>query len=387
MKHIRGNNAWVLLLLMAMLLIVSCEKMILGPQESIPPKTTIQSSKLAGILDSFRIALDLPAIAGAIVTDTGVIEARAVGCRRYLGPANVTVNDQFHLGSNTKAITAVLIGILIDQKLLDWTTTLPEIFPEYAASMRSEYEKVTVLDLLSHSSGFMRDPIISWDAESPYEKRVKMVSWALGQPPAIERGKFLYSNLGYAMLGAIAEKLTNRPYEEILIEKVLQPLGINSAGFGAMGNPGLEDQPLQHTDGRSPIEPTAEADLDPVYSPAGRLHMNILDWAKYIRWVLAAEAGHQSLVSAKTANILTTPLLMGDGGVYYACGWNVYNTDWAGGKTISHNGTNGYNYSVAALAPNKHFAVIAATNVGPGKRANPIDPVAWRLIQLYLNKR
>lgn len=387
MKRISRNNACVLLLLMAMLLIVSCEKMILGPQESIPPRSVMQSSKLATILDSFRVVLDLPALAGAIVTDTGIVDAQAVGSRRYLGPVNVTVNDQFHLGSNTKAITAVLIGILIDQKLLDWTITLPEVFPEYAASMRSEYKNVTVLDLLSHSSGFMRDPIISWDGQSACDKRGKMVTWALVQPPATERGKFLYSNLGYCILGAIAEKVTNRPYEEILIEKVMQPLGIHSAGFGAMGNPGLEDQPLQHTDGRSPIEPTTDADLDPVYSPAGRLHMNILDWAKYIRWVLAAEEGHQSLVSAKTARILTTPQLMGDGGVYYACGWNVYNTDWAGGKTISHNGSNGYNCSMAALAPNKHFAVIATSNVGPGKRVNPIDPVALRLIQFYLYKR
>jgi hypothetical protein len=149
----------------------------------------------------------------------------------------------------------------------------------------------------------------------------------------------------------------------------------------------LEDQPLQHTNGRAPIEPTKDSDLGPIYSPSGRLHMSIIDWAKYIQWVLMAEAGHQTLVSQQTAVKLTSSIVLGDGGTYYGCGWIIYNSDWGGGRTIGHNGSNGYNYSDAAIAPIKHFAVIAATNMGPGDLANPTDPVVVRLIQLYFNKR
>lgn len=386
MKHSFRTPTLLLLLTFVISLLISCEKMIFEPNENKPPLPTIRASTLATILDSLRYKLDLPALAGAIVTDTSIIDAQAVGCRRYGGTANITNNDQFHLGSNTKAITAVLIGKLIDEGLLDWTTTLPELYPEYANTMRPEYKNVTILNLLSHSSGFRRvSP--NFTIGTPRDQRAEMVRWALNEPPAMTRGSYLYSNLGYNTLGAIAEKLANRQFEELLIGKVLQPLGITTAGFGPMGTPGLEDQPLQHTNGRAPIEPSKDSDLSPIYSPSGRLHMSIGDWAKYIQWVLAAEAGHQTLVSKQTALQLTSSIVSSDGGTYYACGWSIYNSDWAGGRVIGHNGCNGYNYSDAALAPIKHFAVITATNMGPGDMVNPLDPVVVRLINFHLNKR
>jgi CubicO group peptidase (beta-lactamase class C family) len=374
-------------LLTVLFTLVSCESLLIPTESDSPPLPTSHESKLATVLDSLRYALDLPALAGAIVTDYEIVEAQAVGCRKYGGKANVTAQDQFHLGSNTKAITGALIGKLVDEDLLNWKTTLPEIFPEYANSMNSAYTNVTILELLSHSSGMQRDPALFLDAPTPRELRAEMVRRALQQPPAATRGTYLYSNLGYNLLGAIAEKLTNRTYEDLLIEKILQPLGITSAGFGPMGTPGALDQPLQHTNGRAPIEPLASNDLPSDYNPSGRLHMSIGDWAKFIRWVLAAEAGHQTLLKAETAAVLTSSIVPDGNQGFYACGWGIYESDWAGGKTIAHNGSNGYNYSVAALAPLKHFAVIAATNMGPGDLVNPIDPVAWRLIQLYTNKK
>ena len=377
---------YALVALSSMIVLMSCEKTIMKPEGNKPPLPTKHTSKLATILDSLRYELDLPALAGAIVTDTSIIDAQAVGCRRYGGAANITNNDQFDLGSNTKAITAVLIGKLIDEGLLNWTTTLPEVFPEYANTMRPEYKEVTILNLLSHSSGFMRDSP-DFPTGTPREQRAAMVQWTLNRPPVTTRGNYLYSNLGYNTLGAIAEKLTNIQFEELLVVKVLKPLGITTAGFGPRGTPGLEDQPLQHTNGRAPIEPTPDSNLGFIYSPSGKLHMSIVDWAKYIQWVLAAEAGHQTLVSKQTAVQLTSSIVSCDGGTYYACGWMIYNSDWAGGRAIGHNGSNGYNYSDAALAPIKHFAVIAATNMGPGDMANPLDPVAVRLIMLHSTNR
>lgn len=198
------------------------------------------------------------------------------------------------LGSNTKATTAVLLAVLVDEGRVSWTTALPAIFPEYANTMRPEYRDVTVRDLLSHSSGLMRDATRKFKTGTPRDQRAELVAWALAQSPAKPRGQYLYSNIGYGIAGAIAEKLAGRSYEELLIERVLQPLGITTAGFGPAGTLGLEDQPLQHTNSHSPIEPTPDADNPPIFSPSGRLHMSIGDWARFVQWVLAAEAGHQT---------------------------------------------------------------------------------------------
>jgi hypothetical protein len=112
--------------------------------------------------------------------------------------------------------------------------------------------------------------------------------------------------------------------------------------------------------------------------------MSVGDWAKYAKWVLAAEAGHQTLLKPETARTLTTPVVPMGGGGSYALGWVVYNSSWVGGKLLWHNGSNTMNYSEAELAPDRRFGVLVATNQGSGSQADPLSPAVDRLINFYL---
>jgi len=365
--------------------VFSCRDAILGPDESVPLPAQ-HNSRFATILDSLRYTLDLPALAGAIMTDTGIVEAAAVGARRYGGPANVTVNDQFHLGSCGKSFTAVLLGVLVDEGRVQWTTTLPQIFPEYAGTMRPEYRDVSLLNILSHSAGFVRDPDFKLQSNTPKDQRAEVVAWALLQPPVVQRGQPLYSNLGFVIAGAITEKLTGRAYEDLLMEKVIRPLGLTTAGFGTMGREGLEDQPLQHSPNHAPIIATPDAHLLNIENSAGGLYMSIGDWAKYCQWVLACEAGRPSLLRAQTARTITKPVVVMDSrGGGNALGWGVEYWDEVGGRLLGHTGSNGFNYSEVLLMPDRRYGVIVMTNQGAGTVSNPIWPVVNRSIQLYLN--
>jgi CubicO group peptidase (beta-lactamase class C family) len=363
-----------------------CKSVVSTDAKQQPPPT-VHDSPFATLLDSLRLAYNLPALAGAIVSDTGAIDAQAVGCRRYGGPANVTINDQFHLGSDTKAITAVLIGLLVDDGLLNWDSTLPSLFPEYAGTMRTEYRSVTVRDILSHSAGFMANPALGLTKTTLTEQRQEVVAWTLAQTPVNAKGKYYYSNTGYIIAGAIADKLTGRPYEDNLFERVLRPLGITTAGFGPMGTAGLDDQPLQHTSHYVPLEPGENADNPPIYNSAGRLHMSIGDWGRYISWVLACEAGHYTLMRAETARLLTTGVVSTSAEGSYAFGWAVLDRPWANGRALTHSGSNTLNFAVAWLAPNLRFAVIAATNVCADKTPSSMDAIVGRLIDYHLNGR
>lgn len=60
-------------------------------------------------------------------------------------------------------------------------------------------------------------------------------------------------------------------------------------------------------------------------------------------------------------------------GVYYGCGWSIFDRDWANGRALTHSGRNTMNYAIAWLASNKDFAVIAATNQGSGNTFTIID--------------
>jgi CubicO group peptidase (beta-lactamase class C family) len=124
MEHFIRIRPHLLLSVFVLFVLTSCEKIMMKPEGNKPLLPITHSPELDTIPDSMRYAMDLPALTGAIITDTSIIDAQAVGCRQYGGALNITNNDQFNLGSNTRAITAVLIGILIDEGLLDWTTTL-----------------------------------------------------------------------------------------------------------------------------------------------------------------------------------------------------------------------------------------------------------------------
>lgn len=374
----------VLALIITAVLFISCDKLILGPNEGRLPPPTIHASRFETVLDSLRYALDLPSLAGAIMTDTGIVEAAAVGCRRYGGAMNVTVDDRFHLGSCGKSFTAVLIGLLVDEGKLNWTTTLPKIFTEYSETMRPEYRDVTIRDLLSHGAGFIRDPELTLHAPTARERRAEVVAWALMQPPAVQRGTELYSNLGFIIAGAVAEKLADSSYEDLITKRIVQPLGLTTAAFGTMGTEGLEDQPLQHTSNHAPLEATTDAHLQDVYDPAGGLYMSVRDWARYCRWVLACENGRATLLRRETAQIITTVAVPAPGSGGSALGWGVQYSDWAGGRALVHTGSNGFNYSEVALCPVRRYGVVVMTNEGAGPAENPIDVAAGRLIHYHL---
>jgi CubicO group peptidase (beta-lactamase class C family) len=372
-----------LMLLPAILFFSSCESILLDDDANTPPKPIVHQSEMANILDSLRYAQDYPALAAAIVTDEGTIDAQAVGCRRYGGGLNIQLTDKFQIGSCGKVFTSVLMGTLVDDGLVTWNTTLSEIFPEYAAGMRNEYRDVTVKQILSHSAGFVRDPDLSYHSSDPKEMRKELLPYAFSLAPGQQKGKYLYSNLGYIIAGAIIEKLTGSSYEELMHERVLIPLDMTTAVFGPVGTEGKEDQPLQHTPAHAPVFPSPDAQLIPAYNPAGGLSMSVEDWAKFIQWTLIVEAGgQQNLLKPGTAKMITTPVVQEVPGVYYAFGWGVVAGDEVG-KTLQHSGSNGFNYSTAWLASERHYGIIIMTNQGAVGSEWPVEPVFRSLYSYY----
>ena len=94
----------------------------------------------------------VPAIA-ALVRAGGRDTAAAVGVRAVGEPAPVTVDDRWHIGSDTKAFTATLIARLVEEGVLRFDETLEEALPEAAPGMHPGYRGVTILQLLSHTGG------------------------------------------------------------------------------------------------------------------------------------------------------------------------------------------------------------------------------------------
>jgi CubicO group peptidase (beta-lactamase class C family) len=352
-------------------------------------RSSAQQRELTRILDSVRVANDLPALGAAIVTADSVLALDVAGVRRVGDTTSATKADLFHIGSDTKAMTAGLLGLLVDRGRLTWTSTVAELFPDLAADMRPEYRTLQVRELLSHQSGLVPNPTIQFRDGTPRAQRAAFLKWVFAQPPATTRGKYAYANSNYIVAGAIAERLLGGEYETLVVDQLLRPLGMTSVGFGAPGTPGKIDQPWPHmvngAGRRTPVPPGENADNPPVFGPAGRAHLSLADWAVWIRTVLRASRGEPSPWSAETARALVTPAVQIDATTGYAFGWLVTTRSWAGpgGRALTHAGSNTLNYAVAWLAPEANFAVLVVTNQGGDAAARATDALTGRLIALH----
>jgi len=324
---------------------------------------------------------DLPSVAAAIITKDNIV-AVAVGNRVRGEKIPVTVLDRYHHGSNTKAMTATLIGVLVDEGKLTWDTTLGKLFPEIA-DMHPDFKSVTVRRLLAHRSGLDGTyPVrpANWHdyRTAPIELRKRYTQMCLSEAPAYEAGtQYKYSNKNYVIAGAIAEKLVGKPYETILQDKLLQPLGIRSAGFGPAGTSGQKDQPWPHKfeNGKWIVVPnTPMADNPPVLAPAGRVHCSVPDLAKFVQ----AHVSRDPLLKPETWRALHEEV---DGGPM-ALGWLVVGRSWAKGNALNHAGNNTLNHSVIWAAPNAGFGFIACTNAATPDSAKAMDELIGKLLPL-----
>jgi CubicO group peptidase (beta-lactamase class C family) len=320
-------------------------------------------------LKPIRQKYHVPAIAGAIVTSKGLDICGVVGVRKSGTDIPVTLNDKWHLGSDTKAMTATLVGRLVEDGSLKWDTTVADVFPDLAAKFHPEMKGVTVGQLLSHRAGLPANPDVSsmlWykfaARRTLQQERLQVVSQALAKKPEYSPGsKFQYSNLGYVIVGAIIEKVTGMSWEDAIKERIFQPLAMKSVGFGGTGTSGQIDQPWPHKDGAQPVDANGPSmDNPPIIGPAGRVHCTIQDWGKFVTDQLRGERGEPALLKNSTYKVLHTPHFGGE----YAFGWIAVERDWGGGIVLNHLGDNTMNCANVWIAPQRDFAVLICINQG-----------------------
>ena len=351
-----------------------------APTTAPAPAPRDVSALLAGPLERHAV----PALCAAVVRKGRVVATGVAGLRVKGAPEKATIDDLWHLGSCTKSMTATLCARLVEDGKLRFTTTLGQVFPERAAKMAKGWQDVTLEELLTHRSGAPTD--LSRDGlwgrlwahtGSPTEMRLALLDGVTAHEPEQAPGsKYVYSNAGFSMAGAMAERVTGKAWEDLIEARLFQPLGITTAGFGAPGHANAHDEPWGHRVDGTPVAPGPGADNPRAIGPAGIVHMSILDWAKYVGLHLEAGEGKPRLLSAASFATLQTP----PKGFEYAMGWIRTSRPWGGGEVLTHNGSNTMWFCVTWIAPKADLAVLVCSNRGGDEAAKATDEVASALI-------
>ncbi|HYE02801.1 MAG TPA: serine hydrolase domain-containing protein [Phycisphaerales bacterium] len=366
-----------------------------APPSAAPAPVPGVPADLADLLEPIRAKHKLPALAGAIVTGRELAALGAVGVRRAGGSEPVTRDDLWHLGSDTKAMTATMLAVLVEQGTLRWDSTVGEVFKDLP--MDDGWRAVTLEQLLRNRGGAPADLDKDglwgrlWQFKGPpREARLELVRGVLKHPPG-QVGTFVYSNAGYAIAGAMAEQVTGSAWEDLMRERLFAPLGMTSVGFGAPGTPERVDQPRGHRRGK-PVEPGPLGDNPPAIGPAGTVHCSISDWARFVALHLEGPHGRGPGGGAallKPESFARLHAIDPGPGDPYAMGWLVTERPWAKGeggtgRVLTHAGSNTMWYCVAWVAPERDFAVLVATNQGDGRAPRACDEAAGKLFERHL---
>jgi CubicO group peptidase (beta-lactamase class C family) len=218
-----------------------------------------------------------------------------------------------------------------------------------------------------------------------------MAAGILRKPPDVPPGtKFVYTSTAYVMAACAIEQVAQKPWEELIRERLFAPLGITTAGFGSP--PGMDGKqvpwghgprfywrPFRWVRADVPRHPDSIwADVPLAGAPAGLVHMSTHDWARFVSLLLRGDPAnptrHCTLLKADTLARLNhvdpggPPLPGGWGGSGYVSGWVESAARWASGKegatgrVLWHQGDNSRWNSGAYLAPEIDLAVLVATN-------------------------
>jgi D-alanyl-D-alanine carboxypeptidase len=259
-----------------------------------------------------------------------------VAYRRGIGLANlehklpITPDMPFRLASLTKPFTATAILILAETGQLALTDPLTRFLPDYPVSD----PPITLEHLLTHTSGIRNyTELPEWWAVHRQDLSVpQLIDLFRLQPGIFMPGtRWAYCNSGYALLGAVIEKISGQGYGQFVEEHIFAPLEMRQSYYEATSTrviPKLVSGYSKSPDGYTHPEYLSYTQ---VYA-AGGLISNVDDLA---RWYVALRAG--KLVSSAALQRIWTPYLLADGkSTNYGHGWML--STYQGHQVVEHYG-------------------------------------------------
>ncbi len=318
--------------------------------------STMEPRDVSKLIDEVRVAHQAPGAVAAVVQDGKIVAIGAAGKRSIDGEEPAQVGDVTMIGSCGKSATRLLIGRLADQGKLKLEDTLAALLPD--VPMNAAYRDVTLAQIIGHRGGLqpyteigpLRTPHLFKLSGAPRERRAAFVAQVLSEEPVAPPGtREEYSNAGYSLLGHVAERVADRPFEELIRAEVFEPLGMRGAYVGVPHQAAERDKTYLRGHVRRPSGYERPQQTPPplhVFAPAGMMTCTIEDFARLAAALCAAEAGAGDFLSGKTAAAIRE--LRPGGGM----------------EGVPFFGGEGSYTAAFALWPSRKLAIVVGTNAG-----------------------
>lgn len=322
-------------------------------------------------------AWNVPGAAVAIVGPEGPLLLEGFGVAHRDRGAPVTPDTRFAIGSITKGFTATLLATCVDEGLLAWDRPVAEVLPDFRMADPVATETLTLRDLLAHRSGLPRHDMTWYRSGQTRDALYAGLRWL--PPTAALRQRAQYQNLMVMVAGRMAEEVGGRPWEELVKERLLVPLGMSGTGFWTQATGDSPQFASGYAERDGELVRTPFLDLTGI-APAASLASTARDLGTWLRFQLErGRAGEVQVVSAAQWNELQRPQAVAEPLPFpeftndaWGLGWRV--TSYRGRPAFGHDGmVDGYS-GVVMVVPGNGFGIAVLAN-----RDNSYLPLALAL--------
>ncbi|MEM7383422.1 MAG: serine hydrolase domain-containing protein [Verrucomicrobiota bacterium] len=360
----------------SLFLTVSTLNLLLPLSAPAQQKKEAENTPVARLTQTFekeRTNHHVPGMAIVVVKDDEVVLSQGFGLADVENKKPVTPETLFAIGSATKAFTATLIALLVDEGKMQWEDPVTRHLPTFQLPIDSEEDdaSVTLRDLLAHRTGFTRMGIL-WAGGDVSRKEILQTA-IKAEPWAPFRKEFLYSNVMYLAAGEAAGTAGESTWDALVHQRLFQPLGMNDSSTTLAAVEGDARLSLGY-DGKESPTAIPMRNLDTI-GPAGSINSNITDMAAWLRLLLKrGEFNGTRLISEKNLNETWKRQNAIGGGMSYGLGWMRQKID--GKRLIEHGGNiDGFSAQVGIFIDDGlGFALL--TNV----TATPMQALSNRLV-------
>ncbi|HMT06911.1 MAG TPA: serine hydrolase [Pyrinomonadaceae bacterium] len=282
----------------------------------------------------------------------------------------VDENTVFAIASNSKAFTTAALGILVDEKKLNWDDKVSKYLPDFQMYDPWVTSELTIRDLVTHRVGldtFSGDLLWYETTYSPDEilKRTRFL-----KPVSSFRTRFGYQNLMFIAAGKVVEKASGKSWCGFVTERILTPLGMSRTTCSVNSLP--DNAAWPHNESGGKLRVLHRGNVDGSYSAAA-LNSSAVDLSKWVRTQLnKGKFEGKTIFSEQQSWQMHQQWLAQQVGPNNApgiqprhfsgvgMGWFVY--DYYGRKVINHSGGLDGMLSYTVLIPEENAGFVVLTN-------------------------
>ena len=341
-----------------------------GLPAGAPASVGMDAATLAKAVDLYREAVKNDGIRGAVlyVARRGkVVLHEAVGWRHHAYQLPMEKDTLFRMASNTKPVVAAAVMLLVEEGKLSLTDPAAKYLKSFA---NDKSRRVTIEQLLTHSSGLRIGPILLPFADGEEKTLQTAVAKFGAQGPAAEPGTYSYNNAGYNTLGAIIEVVSGQPLETYLKSRLYDPLGmIDSLNhedpaklrrMATVYRGQRAGDKVTFTQGFTP----GDAPDFPIIRASGGMISTATDYARFLEMFrMGGALDGRRILRPETVRAAVQPRVKMNDSSSYGCGWMI-----RADGSYSHSGSDG---TMAWVDPSRELIGIVLTQ-SPGG----LNPVA-----------